>query len=80
MSKSANSDVSKDREVAWKMYVWRSAGQWYTQAYEGTLQIYVTAANDVRMRMDEIMIEMHSAEMIVKGTENVGKCESCEAC
>jgi len=47
---------------------------------EGTLQIYVTAANDVRMRMDEIMIEMHSAEMIVKGTENVGKCEAQESC
>jgi len=40
---------------------------------EGTLQIYVTAANDVRMRMDEIMIEMHSAEMIVKGTEKCWK-------
>lgn len=39
------------------------------------LQIYVTAANDARMRMNEIMIEMHSAEIIVKGTENVGKCE-----
>jgi len=47
---------------------------------ERTLQIYVTAANDVRMRMDEIMIEMHSAEMIVKGTENVGKCEAQESC
>jgi len=39
------------------------------------LQIYVTAANDARMRMNEIMIEMHSAEIIFKGTENVGKCE-----
>jgi len=62
-----------------KMYVWRSAGQVHTGLC-GTLEIYVTAANDVRMRMYEIMIEMDSAEMIVKGTENVGKFEAQESC